>query len=320
MSRHSRYRASSRDFRHHARRALQTGLSAPASTSSMVWPLQMNIKGLLFRCCGPAPAFAAIACWLTIGGRLACWGVSERVRQLQRRRYPREAVICRPRQGALFSRGCHSADAFANCALCFVRVGDASDAGVHGTLPVTRAVHYKGNQVIAAAGDSACQQDIPRVFAQSGRKDRRRLKLHVQKRRRFAHDFVGDGQPSKLRPSEIHRRRGFTPRSRVIMVSPLRTATQVAPSVESKVARASSTSSVLTATSFGFSSSMQTPSAVRKTSCKAYHDGAREPLVASTSQKSRSTMTALLNSPIKTCVVITDEEMRIARETDNLVS
>lgn len=31
-------------------------------------------------------------------------------------------------------------------------------------------------------------------------------------------------------------------------------------------------------------------------------------------------MTALLDSPIKTCVVITDGEMRIARETDNLVS
>lgn len=31
-------------------------------------------------------------------------------------------------------------------------------------------------------------------------------------------------------------------------------------------------------------------------------------------------MTALLDSPIKICVVITDGEMRIARETDNLVS
>lgn len=31
-------------------------------------------------------------------------------------------------------------------------------------------------------------------------------------------------------------------------------------------------------------------------------------------------MTALLDSPIKTRVVITDEEMHIARETDNLVS
>ena len=58
----------------------------------------------------------------------------------------------------------------------------------------------------------------------------------------------------------------------------------------------------------------------RKALCKAYHDSGREPLVASTSQKSRSTMTALLDSPIKTCVVITDEEMHIARETDNLVS
>ena len=58
----------------------------------------------------------------------------------------------------------------------------------------------------------------------------------------------------------------------------------------------------------------------RKTLCKAYHDDGRAPLVASTSQKSRSTTTALLDSPIKTRVVITDEEMHIARETDNLVS
>ena len=90
------------------------------------------------------------------------------------------------------SRGCHSADAFANRALCFVRIGDAGDAGVHGTLPVTRTVHDEGHQVVAAAGDPVFQQDTPRVLAQSGRKDRRRLKLHVQKRRRFAHDFVGD--------------------------------------------------------------------------------------------------------------------------------
>ena len=42
--------------------------------------------------------------------------------------------------------------------------------------------------------------------------------------------------------------------------------------------------------------------------------------MASTSQKPRSSTTGPLGGPIKICVVITDEEMRIARETDNLVS
>lgn len=43
-------------------------------------------------------------------------------------------------------------------------------------------------------------------------------------------------------------------------------------------------------------------------------------LVMSTSQKPCSSTMAPLDSPIKICAVTTDEEMRIARDTDNLVS
>ena len=83
--------------------------------------------------------------------------------------------------------------AFANRSLGFAWVGDASDAGVHGTLPVACAVHDEGNQILAAAGNSVCQQDIVRGLAHGSRVDRSGLELHVQKCRRFAHDFVGDG-------------------------------------------------------------------------------------------------------------------------------
>ena len=44
MGRLPRHRASSRDFRHHARRALQTGLPGPASTLLIVRFSRMNIK------------------------------------------------------------------------------------------------------------------------------------------------------------------------------------------------------------------------------------------------------------------------------------
>lgn len=94
--------------------------------------------------------------------------------------------------GPLLARGSHLAGAFANCSFGFAGIGDVGDGGVHGTLPVSCAVHYKGNQVLAPAGYLICQQDIACGLAHGNRVDRSGLELHVQKRRRFAHNLVGD--------------------------------------------------------------------------------------------------------------------------------
>lgn len=94
--------------------------------------------------------------------------------------------------GPLLARGSHLAGAFANCSFGFAGIGDVGDGGVHGTLPVTRAVHYKGNQVLAAAGYPVCQQDIACGLAHGNRVDHSGLELYAQKRRRFAHNLVGD--------------------------------------------------------------------------------------------------------------------------------
>ena len=141
-SRLVRHGAPSKDLRHHARRSPQTGLRALALTLLIVRLSRMNIKGGLFRRCGQRSFLQRI-----------CAGCDRGVSRLTK--HPGSLAIAASL--SLFARGIHLAGAFANGSFGFTGIGDVSDGGVHGTLPVTRAVHYKGNQVLAVAGYPVCQ-------------------------------------------------------------------------------------------------------------------------------------------------------------------
>ena len=56
--------------------------------------------------------------------------------------------MCDSYSGPLLARGSHLAGAFANGSFGFAGIGDVGDGGVHGTLPVSCAIHDEGNQVL----------------------------------------------------------------------------------------------------------------------------------------------------------------------------
>ena len=139
------------DSRHRTRRAPQTGLPAPASTSSIVRLSQMNIKGLLFRCCGPSSTSPRSRVALRQGATClsTCNRWSWRVRATA-------ALSSEATATLLLVRGRHSMGAFSNRSLGFAWVGDASDAGVHGACPSPARFTMKGTR-------SSQPQAIPRA-------------------------------------------------------------------------------------------------------------------------------------------------------------